>query len=384
MEESRSYCSDYDRSDSLFYVKMQDTKTNIFVLTKQDTAVLKGIAIIAMLMHRLWDCPPKGIEPYTGVLGFFGSVGKVCVAMFLFCSGYGLSAGYSRLIEDCRLNSEDWKNEVKETLKFLAKRFVKFYAGYWPIFLIFVPISIFGFGRALMDAYGTDSNVYQCLMYDVLGIGRFQSYNITWWFNALIIGLYLLFPAIYLLSRKSPWLLLILSLLIVRLGGRGWDGMLSIIMLYQMPFVSGILWKKWEGIGDAFVGKEWLWAIGCVVVLTIATICREQELIPHWSGARMDGLIAIAMAGLVIVCRKCGNINTALAYCGKHSMNIYLMHTFFMGYWFESWFYECEVREITKLITILITCLATSICIELIKDTINWNKLMDKTCQKLA
>jgi len=67
-----------------------EEKTNIFALTKQDTAVLKGIAIIAMLMHHLWGCPPDWVEPYTGVLGFFGNVGKVCVAIFLFCSGYGL------------------------------------------------------------------------------------------------------------------------------------------------------------------------------------------------------------------------------------------------------------------------------------------------------
>lgn len=363
---------------------MQDAKSNIFALTKQDTAVLKGIAIMAMLMHHLWGCPPAGVEPYTGVLGFLGSVGKVCVAMFLFCSGYGLSAGYSRLIEDCRLNTEDWMNEVKETLKFLAKRFVKFYAGYWPIFLIFVPISIFGFGRTLIDAYGTDSNMYQCLMYDVLGIGGFQSYNITWWFNALIIGLYLLFPAIYLLSRKSPWLLLVLSLLMVRLGGRGWGGMLPVFMLYQMPFVLGILWKKWEGVGEVLVGKEWLWAIGCVAALTIATICREQELIPHWSGARMDGLITVAMAGIVIVCRKLGNINTAFAYCGKHSMNIYLMHTFFMGCWFGEWFCAREVGGGMKLIAILTICLTVSICMEWIKEALGWNKLFEKICLKLV
>lgn len=102
---------------------MQDTKTNIFALTKQDTAVLKGIAIIAMLMHHLWGCPPVGVEPYTGVLGFLGGVGKVCVAMFLFCSGYGLSVGYGRLIEDCRLKDEDWKDRIKRNTEIPCKAF---------------------------------------------------------------------------------------------------------------------------------------------------------------------------------------------------------------------------------------------------------------------
>ena len=362
---------------------MQDTKTNIFALTKQDTAVLKGIAIIAMLMHHLWGCPPVGVEPYTGVLGFLGGVGKVCVAMFLFCSGYGLSVGYGRLIEDCRLKDEDWKIGLKETLKFLARRFVKFYAGYWPIFLIFVPISIWGFERLLADAYGTDENVYKCLAFDVLGVGGFQSYNITWWFNALIIGLYLLFPFIYFMGNKMPWLLLILSLVIVRLGGRGWTGMIPVFMLYQMPFVLGVLWKRWEYIGEKFKGNDWLLATGCVLVLVVDTLCRELEIIPHWSGARMDGLIAISIAGMVIACRKLNIMNIALAYCGKYSMNVYLMHTFFIGYWCRDWFYECEVGGGIMIIAILILCLGISIIIEWMKKKLLWNKFLDKICQKL-
>ena len=95
----------------------------------------------------------------------------------------------------------------------------------------------------------------------------------------------------------------------------------------------GVLWKRWEYIGEKFKGNDWLLATGCVLVLVVATLCRELEIIPHWSGARMDGLIAISIAGMVIACRKLNIMNIALAYCGKYSMNVYLMHTFFIGYW---------------------------------------------------
>lgn len=275
--------------------------TNIFALTKQDTAVLKGIAIVAMLMHHLWGCPPLGVTPYIGVLGFLGRIGKVCVAIFLFCSGYGLSVGYQKSMNDCLLNNGDWKQNVLTTLKFLAKRFVKFYFNYWVIFLIFVPISIFCFDHPLSAAYGENVTVISGLVLDYFGLQGFHSYNITWWFNALILGLYVLFPFLYWGGEKHPILLLVLSLLIVRLGGRGWIGMLPIFMLYQMPFVLGILWEKWENIGEHITTtfQKTFLILGWAFLLVSAIFCREYEIIPHWSGMRMDGLITLGVIGLI-------------------------------------------------------------------------------------
>lgn len=66
-------------------------------MSKQDTLVLNGIAIIAMLFYYLYCSIPEWIEPYDGVLAWMSDLGKVCVAMFLFCSGYGLSAQYEKV-----------------------------------------------------------------------------------------------------------------------------------------------------------------------------------------------------------------------------------------------------------------------------------------------
>lgn len=360
-------------------------KTNIFTLTKQDTAVLKGIAIIAMLMHHLWGCPPAGVEPYTGLLGFLGSVGKVCVAIFLFCSGYGLSVGYQKSMNDCCMNNGDWKQKVLMTLKFLAKRFVKFYANYWFIFLIFVPISVFCFGRPLSAAYGESMNVFSGLVFDFFGIQGFLSYNITWWFNALILGLYVLFPFLYWGGEKLPALLLVLSILIVRLGGRGWMGMIPIFMLYQMPFVLGILWKKWESIGEHITTKSQKTSLvfGCVLLLMGAIFCREYEIIPHWSGMRMDGLITLGVTGLIVVGRRFKIMNKCFSFFGKHSMNTYLVHTFVYAYWFPSVFYGCELGGGMNLIGLLAICIIVSVLIEWMKNSVYWDYMLNKICQKL-
>lgn len=63
-------------------------------LSRQDTSVMKGIAILAMLFHHMYGSIPIDIVPYSGALQWIGWLGKVCVALFLFCSGYGLTSQY--------------------------------------------------------------------------------------------------------------------------------------------------------------------------------------------------------------------------------------------------------------------------------------------------
>ena len=77
---------------------MMDETVNIFALSKQDTSVMKGIAIIAMLCHHVYTCQPEWVEAYPFVLTIIGVLGKVCVAMFLFCTGYGLAVQYEQMI----------------------------------------------------------------------------------------------------------------------------------------------------------------------------------------------------------------------------------------------------------------------------------------------
>ena len=212
---------------------MSETKQNTGYLSmsKQETAVMKGIAICAMLCHHLYTCPEnigEGIVPYTGVLAWLGILGKVCVALFLFCSGYGLAATYKQ-------------GAFIDNLKFIGRRLVKFYLNYWVIFLIFVPITIFAFHRPLSAAYG-ENGVWWHLVLDIFGMQGWQSYNITWWFNTLIILLYLLFPLLYRAIRWKPWLAVLVGMVVMRLSSHvPFDTM--DVCIWQFPFVLGVVWK---------------------------------------------------------------------------------------------------------------------------------------------
>lgn len=304
----------------------------MFVLSRQDTAVMKGLAICAMLCHHLYGFPPEGVEPYTGVLSWIGVLGKVCVALFLFCSGYGLAANYT-------------PSSIKDDLKFIGRRLVKFYFNYWVIFLVFVPITIFAFHRPLSAAYGEEC-IWGHLVLDIFGLQGWNSYNITWWFNTLIIVLYTLFPLLYRAIRRKPWVAVLLGMVIMRLSTRVPFDTID-LCTWQFPFVLGVVWKLYENKGGKI--QEWFVTHSLVSkgvslgLLVVTVVIRTYPIIPHWSGMRIDGFIASAIAMCVVtILRNSKHLMGSFDFMGKHSMNIYMTHTYFNGYWHPEWLYSSE------------------------------------------
>ena len=342
----------------------------MFTLSKQDTLVLKGIAICAMLCHHLYTCPDyigDGIIPYTGFLAWIGVLGKVCVSIFLFCSGYGLAANYTPV-------------SFKEDLKFFSHRLIKFYLNYWVIFIIFVPITIFVFHRSLGDAYGA-VNIPKRFVYDILGV-QIPPYNVTWWFNKLIIIFYLLFPILYRISRIKPWTMLLVSCAIVRFSSFLPSSSVN-IWWWQLPFIMGIVWKFYETKGECV--QEWLEKHKTIAILSsLYLLCcmivlRMNSIIPHWTGIGVDGFLTCSIVYCVIaIIRHMKHILVTLEFLGKHSMNIYMTHTFFNAYWNPEWLHSGEwMRGGANLIILMLICLFVSIVLEFIKEKIGLYKFIN-------
>lgn len=327
---------------------------------------MKGIAICAMLCHHLYGCPPEGVEPYTGVLAWIGVLGKVCVALFLFCSGYGLAANYTPV-------------SIKDDLKFIGHRLVKFYLNYWVIFLIFVPITILCFHRPLSTAYG-EEHVWGHLILDILGMQGYASYNITWWFNTLVIILYLLFPMLYRAVQWKPWVAIVLGMVVMRLSTHVSFDSLD-IMTFQFPFILGIVWNMYEtkaiGVQEWIATNKMVTAGISLGLLAIIVIIRMYPIIPHWFGIRIDGFVTCAIALCLITILRCNKyLMSSFAFLGKHSMNIYMTHTFFYVYWHPEWLHACEWLRGGGFAILLSICLAISIMLEYIKEKVGVYKLM--------
>jgi len=330
----------------------------IYNISKDNTLAIKGIAIIAMLLHHLFYTHPE----YGLLVQQIGLIGKVCVAMFLFLSGYGLTIQYAKQQQDVKITQMGGV-----TVNFIYRRFVKFYMNYWVIFLIFVPIGVFCFGRTLNIPYGEDANVYKMLIKDMLGLNSLQSYNITWWFNALIIKLYFLFPLFYLFLSSRNKLVTALMLL-ATYPTNAFPFTLGIVIALNIDSINSLLGKFNSNL-----------ILAAAVLLTLITIViRQLSPIPYTNGTHIDGFISLFAALTIVTAAQMFHYSfPALGFLGKHSMNMYLVHTFIKFYFFPEFIYGFKY-PILIFLALLATSLLTSIIIEQLKRIMHYNVLITK------
>lgn len=120
------------------------------LISKRNSLFLKGAGILLMLFHHLFYSPSSTSLFWDyhihvgsfdfGVVNQIGIFSKLCVAIFVFASGYGLETTFY--------------NKEIGALSFYIHQFKKLYLNYWFIWLLFVPVGIFVFGRTPIDAYG--------------------------------------------------------------------------------------------------------------------------------------------------------------------------------------------------------------------------------------
>lgn len=316
---------------------MSDKESNIFNISISDTSVMKGIAIIAMLCHHTFTGRPEFEEPYPELLTLLGILGKVCVSMFLFCSGYGLAVQYEKEIDKISTIYE----KLIYSIKFIVKRLLKFYTSYWFIFILFVPLGIFIFDISLTDAYGENMSLVKCISYDLLGIPGFQSYNITWWFNKLIIIFYLLFPILFIILRKIKFIGIFISFLLMRFVNK-FGLNYHDLLFWQFPLVVGMYYAIYKDTLNNFsssLSKHRITIyISVLVIFILCVVQRLYGLIPiplgHITGKRVDTFLTLSiLLILLFYIRNIPWLYKPLSVLGNHSMNIYLIHTFFNYYW---------------------------------------------------
>lgn len=311
-----------DRSNNLWsnivFCIVDEQNVNIFSLSKQDTNFLKGIAIFAMLCHHLYGCPIDGVVPYTGIFAWIGNFGKICVAIFLFCSGYGLSAGYENT------------TNTKGKLRFVLNRLIKFYTNYWFILLLFIPFGVFILGRTFDIAYA-GLNIPKRILFEILGINGGCSYIRTWWFNQLILVLYLIFPLLYEVIKRVPILAFVISVVYLLLGD-AYTFRIIELNIWLFPFIVGIYWKLFEGQLDkitfADTKAKISYALISLIFLGLAILLRSK--LSDLNELRVDAIVTISIVlSVIFICRNSSTLMRGGAFLGKYSMNMYLIHSFF-------------------------------------------------------
>ena len=115
-------------STNTFLMRDFMNRTNSFV-SKKDSKALYGIAIIFMLYHHLFLDPKRINNNYISVFGDYAWmeirlawVCKICVAIYVFISGYAMCI-HTKELEIQKLSWE----RIKATFSMCLRQLLKFY-----------------------------------------------------------------------------------------------------------------------------------------------------------------------------------------------------------------------------------------------------------------
>ena len=285
-------------------------------LSKSDTTAVKGIAILLMLWHHLF----LNTMTYGALTHSLAVVFKVCVALFLFVSGYGLTKQYSQLE----------KPYFKNTVKFLLRRYINFFLSYWFCFVLVVVVGNVC-GYSFSEAYPVGRNLLKCVLLDAAGQMGYNSYLNPWWFNKMIIQLYLVFPILFLIisNKYLSWVGLAL-IIVVQLYAKSIPGNMFFIVEGGLPaFYLGMLCARCRVAPEANNGK-WrplLLFAGLLVCVGLAILHLRVVKDPY-----VAVLLRALMAFCVIVAYKSiGDKHiSVLEFVGKYATIMYLIHMLFI------------------------------------------------------
>ena len=309
------------------------------MFTKNNTKILKGVAIILMLYHHLFAFPNRilinrtikyiplinfGIFNSAYILGMFG---KICVSIFIFLSGYGLYESFKT--KKCYYNT-------------ILNKIKNLYIKYWKIFFVVIPISI------ILKTDGIVINVKE--LFNNLTAFKI-SYCGEWGFISFYVILLLLFPILKKIIDKYNFKLITYFTLITLLNvvvfviRSDWiiNFYSSIIkdnyqaFEYLPTFLMGIISSKFNILNYIKNIKDRLYIYNILCIFLMLFIIYMRILF----GIVIDFVLTFVFILIITYLLNNENslINKTLIKLGNESMNIWLIHSFFCYKWCQEFIY---------------------------------------------
>ena len=340
-------------------------------LTKNQIKITKGVAILFMLLIHLF-CTKSYDGLYTPII-MIGNVpliyyialfGDCCVAIYCFCSGYGLMISY--------------KNNKERYIKNNLIRILKLYINFWIILFIFV--ILLGPIMGQVNNYPGDFKTF-ILTFTAIS----PAYNGAWWFFTTYIVLVLVSSAINKVVIKNNNVVIVAISLILyffayiqRIKGvlvfeneiiNWFIRQLALLGTSQFPFIIGAIFADKRIYSKLYnlINKIRFKNMICISIIILMIIAHGF----------VETLFVAVFTGIIFIC--CFNLmdkpkwlNKILDYLGSHSTNMWLTHMFFYMIYFK------EIVFAPKYIFLIfpwliILCLGASYIINLMyKPIIIW------------
>lgn len=359
--------------------------------TKEHTMQMKGIAIIILLFHHCflntqrwatvpyeklattkgWGYYPISFAPFSShTIQYLASFSKICVAMFVFMTGYGMWVSYE---------SQKKKTTMSNYIK---KRMVTLMTGFLIIFVVTEILAI-PTGR-FIEVYGHDFRSVVYMIIDALGLAKLLGtplFCLTWWYMSLAIVLIMIFPFVHSIMEKYQWVVVVASIIVPRACGFGQS---TDLFRYLLAYTLGMYFAQHDllaRIKEKFmeqnVAGKLLSLIVSLIGLAVIIKCRQNawigwKYLDFWDG--FAAMYVIVNSYIYILNGKW--IVKGLGFLGKHSMNIFLIHSFYRDVFFHKFTYSFYYAWLDYIVLMAIS-LVTSIVLEWFKKLIRYEKFID-------
>lgn len=351
--------------------------------TKNDTLCMKGIAILMMFFHHNYLGPDRWLNslisffPFTQKqIIYIAKFLKICVGMFVFLTGYGMLASV-----------KDKKLDNKKMRKYTLMRYLSMMMGFWLIF-IFVHIISAMFTNRFTQIYG--KGWYSIIYFLIDGMGLAHLFHTpifcaTWWYMSMATMLILLFPIFKKLLEKYQGILLILSVFLPKALNLPYAELLRWLFCYILGMYMAehnlIAKMKEKFLSFGIIKKSIIFIIMTFGILVVIIFRQSNgfgiRFLYLWEGIAPAYMIIYVY--LFIMWIK--PLTAVLCFLGKHSMNMFLVHTMFRQIYFHDFMYSFYSMWLDYIVLILVS-VSVSIIIEWIKKIIRFQEITEYVKEK--
>lgn len=338
--------------------------------SKTDTLCIKALAVFLMLIHHLFTFPDKlsGSADFNRIFVFddgsnicelFGNFGKLCIAIFMFLSGYGIYMSFK---------NKDTKDSYSPIV---LKRIKSVYIKYWQIFFVMVTLGV------IIGSEKITSSVCDWVK-NLLALET--TFNDEWWFITMYVIVILLSPFVLKwLDRKNANPITDIIILI-SFNAFVNTALLSIVnnCTYLSSFNGTYFWQK----GIVALIMLPMFAIGCymakynifslihqklpleiskkfigLILLAIIFILRQRwAMRTGWGWDRLDYIYAAVFCiSFSLILNRLEYVKNVLAFIGKQATGIWLIHSFFCYYYFQEFIYAPKNPILIFLLTLAVS-----------------------------
>ena len=219
--------------------------------------------------------------------------------------------------------------------------------------------------------------------------------NSSWWFISLLLVLYFLFPLLHKIIKKWPLETVAFSFLLfvtpyISSKNLFFDSILRCFLLksYTQGYITQWLTSFILGIAIDRLNffeniKSWQYKTKTILfIITFVTMIFTRRVLIPVGISIIDALIALNLIILIWIFIR-GNFFKGMAFLGKHSANIYIIHTYIYLFYFKDFSYALKYPPLI-LVQLITVCLIFSIVFEKFKEYIRiiFNKLREKHIKK--